>query len=103
MKEAVRIVEKTCAYTNHTILAEALETWPMSYLETVVPHLCGILQALDTAADQRSSAAAVALIDADNRMHMAHMDIHFGKSVNGVAALHTEILKQSELHAFYAL
>lgn len=103
MKEAVRIVEKTCAYTNHTILAEALETWPMSYLETVVPHLCGILQALDTAADQRSSAAAVALIDADNRMHMAHMDIHFGKSVNGVAALHTEILKQSELHAFYKL
>lgn len=103
MKEAVRIVEKTCAYTNHTILAEALETWPMSYLETVVPHLCGILQALDTAADQRSSAAAVALIDADNRMHMAHMDIHFGKSVNGVAALHTEILKQSELHAFYEL
>ena len=72
----------------------------MSYLETVVPHLCGILQALDTAADQRCSAAGVALIDADNRMHMAHMDIHFGKSVNGVAALHTEILKQSELHAF---
>ncbi len=103
MKEAVRIVEKTCAYTNHTILAEALETWPMSYLETVVPHLCGILQALDTAAGQRSSAAAVALIDADNRMHMAHMDIHFGKSVNGVAALHTEILKQSELRAFYEL
>ena len=103
MKEAVRIVEKTCAYTNHTILAEALETWPMSYLETVVPHLCGILQALDTAADQRCSAAGVALIDADNRMHMAHMDIHFGKSVNGVAALHTEILKQSELHAFYEL
>lgn len=103
MKEAVRIVEKTCAYTNHTILAEALETWPMSYLKTVVPHLCGILQALDTAADQRCSAAGVALIDADNRMHMAHMDIHFGKSVNGVAALHTEILKQSELHAFYEL
>ena len=103
MKEAVRIVEKTCAYTNHTILAEALETWPMSYLETVVPHLCGILQALDTAADQRCSAAGVALIDADNRMHMAHMDIHFGKSVNGVAALHTEILKQSELHDFYEL
>ncbi|MCR0204430.1 glycogen/starch/alpha-glucan family phosphorylase [[Clostridium] innocuum] len=103
MKEAVRIVEKTCAYTNHTILAEALETWPMSYLETVVPHLTGILHALDTAADQRDRDAAVALIDADNRMHMAHMDIHFGKSVNGVAALHTEILKQSELHAFYKL
>lgn len=103
MKEAVRIVEKTCAYTNHTILAEALETWPMSYLETVVPHLTGILQALDTAADQRCKGEAVALIDADNRMHMAHMDIHFGKSVNGVAALHTEILKQSELHAFYEL
>lgn len=90
MKEAVRIVEKTCAYTNHTILAEALETWPMSYLETVVPHLCGILQALDTAADQRCSAAGVALIDADNRMHGTYGYSFWKKRQRGCGFAHRD-------------
>lgn len=101
MKDAIKIVSNTCAYTNHTILAEALETWPMSYLETVAPHLVDILHALDAVADQRDPSSATALIDEEGRMHMAHMDIHFGKSVNGVAAVHTDILKNSELRAFY--
>lgn len=103
LKEAVKIVEKTCAYTNHTILAEALETWPLSYLEQVVPELINIMMALDAIADERCGDTAVQIIDNEHRVHMAHMDIHFGKSVNGVAALHTEILKNTELHPFHVL
>lgn len=103
LKKACSIVEKTCAYTNHTILAEALETWPMAYLKTVVPQLVDIIEALDLAAAQRSDASSVAIIGEDERVHMAHIDIHFGKSINGVAKLHTEILKDSELHDFYEL
>lgn len=103
LKEAVSIVEKTCAYTNHTILAEALETWPMEYLQQVVPQLLDIMMALDAIANQRCKDENVAIIDKERRVHMAHMDIHFGKNVNGVAALHTEILKNTELHSFYTL
>lgn len=103
LKNAVRIVEKTCAYTNHTILAEALETWPMSFMEQVVPQLVPIMEALDLAADQRSQKASTAIIDDQQGVHMAHIDIHFGKSINGVAKLHTDILKETELHDFYKL
>lgn len=103
LKDAVHIVEQTCAYTNHTILAEALETWPIAYLETVVPHLIPIIEALDAISDTRSQEKKVALIDDHHNVHMAHMDIHFGKSVNGVAAIHTEILKNTELSAFYQM
>lgn len=103
LKEAIRIVEQTCAYTNHTILAEALETWPISYLQTVVPHLIPIIEALDAISDTRNQAWETAIIDEGMRVHMAHMDIHFGKSVNGVAAIHTEILKNTELSAFYQM
>lgn len=101
LKEAMEIVEKSCAYTNHTILAEALETWPLAYLKQVVPELVDIMMALDALAYERNHDTRVQLIDDQQRVHMAHMDIHFGKSVNGVAALHTQILKESELHAFY--
>ena len=103
LKKACGIVEKTCAYTNHTILAEALETWPMNYMKTVVPQLVDIIEALDLAAAQRSDQPSLAIIGEDERVHMAHIDIHFGKSINGVAKLHTEILKDSELHDFYTL
>ena len=99
--EAADIVSKTCAYTNHTILAEALEKWPVSYLEEVVPQLMPIIRKLDEKVKQKYADESVAIIDKDNRVHMAHMDIHYGFSVNGVAALHTDILKQSELKAFY--
>ena len=101
--EAVEIVTKTCAYTNHTILAEALEKWPRSYLDAVVPQLMPIIEKLDAVARKRSKNEALAIIDSSDRVHMAHMDIHFTHSTNGVAALHTEILKQSELHGFYEL
>lgn len=103
LKEAMHIVEQTCAYTNHTILAEALETWPIAYLQEVVPSLVAIIQALDAVAAQRDEQAKVAIIDTQQRVHMAHMDIHFGKSVNGVAEIHTKILQNSELHDFYTL
>ena len=103
LKEAVHIVTNTCAYTNHTILAEALEKWPMDYLRQVVPHLIPIIEILDTVAFTRSEEEAVQIIDKENRVHMANMDIHFGYSINGVASLHTEILKNSELKAFYEL
>lgn len=103
LKEAMHIVEQTCAYTNHTILAEALETWPMAYLQEVVPHLLPIIEALDAVAYERNTEDRVGIIDQEHRVHMAHMDIHFGKSVNGVAAIHTEILKDTELHDFYKL
>lgn len=103
LKEAISIVEKTCAYTNHTILAEALETWPIRYLQQVVPDLLPIMEALDTLVDHKSDVKNVQIIDEEQRVHMAHMDIHYGKSVNGVAAIHTEILKESELFDFYKM
>ena len=103
MQEAIDVVSKTCAYTNHTILAEALEKWPIDYLEEVVPHLMPIIHELDAQAKKKYKDEKVAIIDKDQRVHMAHMDIHYGFSVNGVAALHTEILKNSELHGFYQL
>ena len=99
--EAVDIVSKTCAYTNHTILAEALEKWPMHYLERVVPQLVPIIRNLDERVRAKYQDERVYIIDKDNRVHMAHMDIHYGYSVNGVAALHTEILEESELRPFY--
>ena len=101
--EAVEIVTKTCAYTNHTILAEALEKWPRAYLDTVVPQLMPIIEKLDKLARTRTKDESLAIIDKDDRVHMAHMDIHFTHSTNGVAYLHTEILKNSELHGFYEL
>ena len=100
-EEAAQIVAKTCAYTNHTILAEALEKWPVSYLEEVVPQLMPIIRKLDEMAKAKYPDERVAIIDKENRVHMAHMDMHYGFSVNGVAALHTEILKNSELKPFY--
>ncbi|WP_286152661.1 glycogen/starch/alpha-glucan phosphorylase [Sporofaciens musculi] len=99
--EAIEIVQKTCAYTNHTILAEALEKWPLEYLEQVAPQIVPIIKDLDMRMKGRYQDSRVAIIDDQNRVHMAHMDIHFGYSVNGVAALHTEILKNSELKPFY--
>lgn len=103
LKDAVHIVTNTCAYTNHTILAEALEKWPMDYLRQVVPHLVPIIEILDTVAFTRSQNEKVQIIDKEDRVHMASMDIHFGYSINGVASLHTDILKNTELHAFYEL
>ena len=103
IKEAIRIVSKTCAYTNHTILAEALEKWPMHYLEEIVPQLIPIIEALDAVAGERSSNEKTAIIDKDQLVHMASMDIHFGYAINGVAAIHTDILKNTELKDFYDL
>lgn len=103
MDEAVEVVSKTCAYTNHTILAEALEKWPMEYLEEVVPNLVPIIEELDERVRKTVKDASTYIIDEQDRVHMAHMDIHYGFSVNGVAALHTEILKNSELKNFYDL
>lgn len=103
MDEAISEVEKTCAYTNHTILAEALETWPMDYMEEVVPHLIPIIRELDNRVRHKYSDESVRIIDRENRVHMAHMDIHYGHSVNGVAALHTQILEDSELNNFYRI
>ncbi len=103
MDEAVALVTKVCAYTNHTILAEALEKWPLAYLEKVVPQLVPIIKELDQRAKAAYSDPKVAIIDENDRVHMAHMDIHYGHSVNGVAYLHTEILKNSELNAFYKI
>lgn len=102
-EEAVDIVTKTCAYTNHTILAEALEKWPRAYLDSIVPQLMPIIEKLDKLARTRTEDETLAVIDTDDLVHMAHMDIHFTHSTNGVAALHTEILKNSELHGFYEL
>lgn len=101
--EAIEVVKKTCAYTNHTILAEALEKWPIEYLEEVVPHLLPIIRDLDRRVREQYSDPSVAIIDEWNRVHMAHMDIHYSFSVNGVAALHTDILKDSELNNFYKI
>ena len=101
--EAVEIVTKTCAYTNHTILAEALEKWPRAYLEAAVPQLMPIIEKLDALVAKRTEDKSLAIIDKDGKVHMAHMDIHFTHSTNGVAALHTQILKDSELNGFYKL
>ena len=101
--EAVEIIRNMMGYTNHTILAEALEKWPLDYLDEVVPHLVAIIKKLDKLVRAEYKDPAVQIIDKQKRVHMAHMDIHFSNSVNGVAALHTEILKNSELKAFYAL
>lgn len=101
--EAVEIVTAVCAYTNHTILAEALEKWPVSYLERVVPQLVPIIRKLDERVRQRFGDESVYIIDGSGRVHMANMDIHYGHSVNGVAYLHTEILKNSELNNFYRI
>ena len=91
------------AYTNHTILSEALEKWPLAYLEKVVPHLVPIIKELDARVKEKYEDPSVAIIDEQDRVHMAHMDIHYGYSVNGVAALHTDILKESELKNFYEI
>lgn len=103
MDDAIDIVSKTCAYTNHTILAEALEKWPMAYLNKAVPQLMPIIRELDTRVKDKFKDKSVGIIDENNRVHMAHMDIHYGYSVNGVAYLHTEILKKNELNNFYKL
>ena len=102
-EEAVRVVTNCCAYTNHTILAEALETWPLTYLQEIVPDLVPIIKRLDQRVKEKYQDPAVAIIDAKKMVHMAHLDIHYGHSVNGVAELHTEILKKSELAPFYAI
>ena len=103
MEEAIDVVSKTCAYTNHTILAEALEKWPIKYLQKVVPQLMPIIWELDKRAAIKSDDPKVQIIDKDLRVHMAHIDIHYGYSVNGVAAIHTEILKDTELNHFYKI
>ncbi len=103
MDEAISIVSQTCAYTNHTILAEALEKWPLDYLEEAVPQLVPIIRELDRRVKEKYQAPALAIIDENDLVHMARMDIHYGFSVNGVAALHTEILKNAELKDFAAI
>jgi len=103
MDEAIEVVSKTCAYTNHTILAEALEKWPLAYLEKVVPQLVPIIKELDKRVAAKYKDPKVQIIDKEKRVHMAHIDIHYGFSVNGVAAIHTEILKNTELNAFYKI
>ncbi len=103
MDEAIEVVSKTCAYTNHTILAEALEKWPLKYLEKVVPQLVPIIKELDKRIAKKYKDPKVQIIDDQDRVHMAHIDIHYGFSVNGVAAIHTEILKNTELNAFYKI
>ncbi|MCR5287037.1 MAG: glycogen/starch/alpha-glucan family phosphorylase [Saccharofermentans sp.] len=103
MDEAIDVVSKTCAYTNHTILAESLEKWPLAYLEKVVPQLVPIIKELDKRVRAKFKDKKVQIIDKDKRVHMAHIDIHYGFSVNGVAALHTEILKENELNHFYKI
>ncbi len=103
MDEAIDIVSKTCAYTNHTILAEALEKWPITYLQKVVPQLVPIIEILDDKVRRKYDDERVVIIDKNGVVHMAHIDIHYGFSVNGVASLHTEILKDTELHPFYEI
>ena len=103
MDDAIGVVSKTCAYTNHTILAEALEKWPVHYLKKVVPQLVPIIEILDDKVRRKFDDESVAIIDRNDTVHMAHIDIHYGFSVNGVAALHTEILKNSELNNFYRI
>ncbi len=103
MDEAIAAVSKTCAYTNHTILAEALEKWPLSYIEQVVPQLVPIIKELSNRVAAKYQDERVQIIDKDKRVHMAHIDIHYGYSVNGVAAIHTDILKDTELNHFYKI
>ena len=103
MDEAIEVVRKTCAYTNHTILAEALEKWPLAYLEKVVPQLIPYIEELDKRVREKYKDPKVQIIDEDDRVHMAHIDIHYGFSVNGVAAIHSDILKQTELNHFYKI
>ncbi len=103
MDDAVKVVSRTCAYTNHTILAEALETWPLAYLEQVVPQLVPIIKELSARVAKKYKDPRVQIIDAGKRVHMAHIDIHYGFSVNGVAAIHTDILKNTELNYFYKI
>ena len=103
MDDAIEVVSKTCAYTNHTILAEALEKWPLRYLEKVVPVLVPIIKELNNRIRKVNPDPVIQIIDDENRVHMAHIDIHYGFSTNGVAAIHTEILKDSELNHFYKL
>ena len=103
MDEAIQVVSSICAYTNHTILAEALETWPMDFFKEAVPQLIPIMEILDDKVRRKFDDPSVYLIDREDRVHMAHMDIHYGFSVNGVASLHTEILKNDTLHNFYQL
>ena len=103
MDDAISIVSRTCAYTNHTILAEALEKWKISQLNQVVPQLIPIIEVLDNKILRKFDDPSVYIIDKEERVHMAHIDIHYGFSVNGVASLHTEILKNEELHHFYKL
>ena len=101
--DAIGVVSRTCAYTNHTILAEALEKWPLHYLQEIVPQLVPIIEILDDKVRRKYADESVAVIDRNDVVHMAHIDIHYGFSVNGVATLHTEILKETELHNFYQL
>ena len=103
MDDAIEVVSKTCAYTNHTILSEALEKWPMSYLEKVVPVLVPIIKELNNRIRKNNPDPVIQIIDDENKVHMAHIDIHYGFSTNGVAAIHTDILKDSELSHFYKL
>ena len=103
MDEAIEVVSKTCAYTNHTILAEALEKWPVYYLKKVVPQLMPIIEVLDDKVRRKYEDESVSIIDRNDTVHMAHIDIHYGFSVNGVASLHTEILKHQELKDFYEM
>ena len=103
MDEAIEIVSNTCAYTNHTILAEALEKWPIAYLNKVVPQLVPIIEILDDKVRRKFDDERVVIIDKNDVVHMAHIDIHYGFSVNGVASLHTAILKETELNPFYQI
>ncbi|ADL34851.1 glycogen phosphorylase GlgP1 [Butyrivibrio proteoclasticus B316] len=103
MDDAIDVVSKTCAYTNHTILAEALETWPLKYLEKVVPQLVPYIKELDKRVRAKYKNPKVQIIDKDKKVHMAFIDIHYGFSINGVAAIHTDILKDSELNDFYKI
>ncbi len=101
ISEAIKTVRKTCAYTNHTILAEALEKWPLEYLEEVVPQLVPIIKKLNSRVKKEFKNPKLEIIGEDGRVHMAHMDIHYSFSVNGVASLHTDILTSEELKHFY--
>ena len=103
MDNAINAVSKACAYTNHTILAEALEKWPISYLKQVVPQLMPIIEVLDNKVRRKYDNKELYIIDRDERVHMAHIDIHYSISVNGVASLHTDILKNEELNGFYQI
>ena len=103
MDEAINVVSRTCAYTNHTILAEALETWPLEYLEKVVPQLVPYIRELDKRIRAKYKNPKIQIIDKQKKVHMAFIDIHYGFSINGVAAIHTEILKNSELNDFYKI